>query len=91
LTYLKSNWCVIVYHSSIKVYNFTGLKCKKCYLLASDQFGVLESVKAAADIYIPVSGVVTDVNSALEDQPELINEDPYNKGKSILLIDYCLY
>ena len=42
--------------------------------------GVVESVKAASDIYMPVGGTITEVNSALEDAPELINSDPYGKG-----------
>jgi glycine cleavage system H protein len=41
---------------------------------------VLESVKAAADIYSPVSGEVIEINEALFDIPQLINEDPYGKG-----------
>ena len=40
----------------------------------------LESVKNAEDVYSPVSGKVTAVNTELEDKPELINEDPYGKG-----------
>lgn len=43
-------------------------------------FGTVESVKAASDVYLPVSGTVTEVNTALEDTPELINSDPYGKG-----------
>lgn len=43
-------------------------------------FGVVESVKAASDIYAPVSGKVIEVNTALEDEPEVINSDPYGKG-----------
>ncbi len=43
-------------------------------------FGVVESVKAASDIYAPVSGKVIEVNTALEDEPEVINADPYGKG-----------
>lgn len=43
-------------------------------------FGVVESVKAASDIYTPVSGKVIEVNTALEDEPEIINTDPYGKG-----------
>lgn len=46
-------------------------------LAAGDEFGVVESVKAAADLYAPVSGEVVEVNSALEDTPELANTDPY--------------
>ena len=42
-----------------------------------EDFGALESVKASSELYCPVSGKVVAVNSALEDAPELINEDPY--------------
>ena len=42
-----------------------------------DEFGSLESVKAVSELYIPVSGEITAINEALEDAPELINEDPY--------------
>jgi glycine cleavage system H protein len=45
-----------------------------------DSFGVVESVKAASDVYMPVSGEVIEVNQALEKEPELINSDPYGKG-----------
>jgi len=44
---------------------------------AGDTFGVVESVKAASDIYCPVSGTITKVNEELVDSPEIINEDPY--------------
>ena len=47
---------------------------------AGDEAGVVESVKAASDIYAPVSGEVIEVNPALEDTPELINSDPYGEG-----------
>jgi len=43
-------------------------------------FGSVESVKAVSDIYSPVSGKVVEVNTALEDSPESINDDPYNAG-----------
>lgn len=47
-------------------------------VLARDEdFGALESVKASSDLYAPVSGTVVEVNSALEETPEKINEDPY--------------
>lgn len=46
-------------------------------LSAGDSLGVVESVKAASDIYCPVSGKVTKVNEDLNDSPEIINEDPY--------------
>ncbi|WP_111657645.1 glycine cleavage system protein GcvH [Isoalcanivorax indicus] len=47
---------------------------------ATDEAGVVESVKAASDIYAPVSGEVVAVNEALEDTPELVNQDPYGDG-----------
>lgn len=43
-------------------------------------FGVIESVKAASDLYAPVSGAVTAVNGALEAAPQQVNEDPYGAG-----------
>ena len=49
-------------------------------LAAGDEAGVVESVKAASDIYSPVAGEVIAVNNALEDDPELVNSDPYNDG-----------
>ncbi len=49
-------------------------------LAASDEIAVVESVKAASDIYAPVSGEVIAINEALEDTPETVNEDPYNDG-----------
>ena len=47
---------------------------------AGDEAGVVEYVKAASDIYAPVSGEVIAVNDALGDTPEIINTDPYNEG-----------
>lgn len=44
---------------------------------AGDEFGAVESVKAASDLYSPVSGTVVAVNEQLEDAPELLNADPY--------------
>ena len=49
-------------------------------LAAADEAGVVESVKAASDIYAPVTGEVIAVNSGLEDEPEMVNSDPYNDG-----------
>lgn len=45
-----------------------------------DNFGSLESVKAVSDMVMPVSGEVLTVNTALEDAPELLNQDPYSGG-----------
>ncbi|MDX1732901.1 MAG: glycine cleavage system protein GcvH [Halioglobus sp.] len=47
---------------------------------AGDEAGVVESVKAASDIYAPVAGEVIAVNERLEDEPETVNSDPYNDG-----------
>ncbi len=47
---------------------------------AGEEAGVVESVKAASDIYSPVSGEVIAVNEALEDAPETVNESPYDDG-----------
>ena len=44
---------------------------------AGEEFGAVESVKAASDLNSPVSGTVVEVNEALEDQPELVNQDAY--------------
>ncbi|WP_446830368.1 glycine cleavage system protein GcvH [Candidatus Foliamicus sp.] len=49
-------------------------------LLGGDVCAVVESVKAASDVYAPVSGEVVAVNEALQDSPELISEDPYGAG-----------
>lgn len=47
---------------------------------AGDEIGVIESVKAASDLYSPVSGTVVAVNDALEGNPALVNSDPYGEG-----------
>jgi glycine cleavage system H protein len=47
---------------------------------AGDSFGTVESVKAVSDLYTPVGGEVVEVNAALNDSPEKINEDPYGEG-----------
>jgi glycine cleavage system H protein len=47
---------------------------------AGDSFGTVESVKAVSDLYTPVGGEVVEVNEALSDSPEKINEDPYGEG-----------
>ena len=49
-------------------------------LAASDEAGVVESVKAASDIYAPIGGEVIAVNELLEDSPETVNSDPYQEG-----------
>ncbi len=49
-------------------------------LEANNTFGVVESVKAVSDLYAPVSGTVTEVNQQLNDEPELVNSDPFEDG-----------
>ena len=49
-------------------------------LAAGAVFGVVESVKAASDLYAPVGGTVVEVNGALESAPETVNQDPYARG-----------
>ena len=52
---------------------------------AGDSFGTVESVKAVSDIYAPVGGEVIEVNEAINDSPEKINDDPYGDGWIIKL------
>jgi glycine cleavage system H protein len=49
-------------------------------LKVMEEFGVVESVKSVSSLYCPVSGKVVEVNTALNDAPQTINEDPYGKG-----------
>jgi glycine cleavage system H protein len=49
-------------------------------LSAGDACAVVESVKAASDVYSPLSGVIAETNAALNDAPELVNSDPYGDG-----------
>ena len=59
-------------------YETCSIVCIKFFLV---EFGALESVKAAADIYSPVSGEVTEINNKLESEPDLVNKSPYDEGK----------
>jgi len=45
-----------------------------------EPFGVVESVKASEDVYMPISGTILAINEELEDNPEWVNEDPYGRG-----------
>src|SRR5690606_30041964 len=51
----------------------------------NEPFGSVESVKTVSELYAPVSGKVVEVNSELEDSPELVNESPYEKGWMIVI------
>lgn len=50
------------------------------HFIAGDQAGVVESVKTASDIHAPIEGEVVEINPLLEDDPELVNTDPYGDG-----------
>jgi glycine cleavage system H protein len=54
---------------------------------AGERFGVIESVKAASDLYAPVSGRVTAANTALRDNPQAVNEDAFGEGWLLRLSD----
>ena len=47
---------------------------------ANNVFGSVEAVKTVSDLYMPIAGTVTEVNEALEDNPEAVNTDPYGEG-----------
>jgi len=47
---------------------------------SNDVFGTVEAVKTVSDLFMPVNGKVIDVNSSLEDNPEVVNDDPYGQG-----------
>lgn len=49
-------------------------------LNAEEIFGTVEAVKTVSDLFLPVAGTVTEVNSALNDKPEAVNNDPYGEG-----------
>lgn len=49
-------------------------------LAAEEVFGSVEAVKTVSDLFLPVAGTITEVNKALEAQPELVNSDPYGAG-----------
>ncbi len=55
-------------------------------LALGDAVGVVESVKAASDVYTPISGKVVEINGILEESPEKINEDPYDSWIAVLEI-----
>ena len=54
-------------------------------LSSGDVFGSVEAVKTVSDLFLPLSGTVVEFNAELEDQPELLNTDPYGKGWIIKL------
>ncbi len=54
-------------------------------LKAEEVFGTVEAVKTVSDLFLPIAGTIIEVNSALEKNPELINNDPYGEGWMIKL------
>jgi len=54
-------------------------------VIKDDTFGSVESVKAASDLFSPVSGKIVEINGDLEDSPELVNESPYDEGWMIVV------
>ena len=54
-------------------------------LTAKKTFGVVESVKAVSDLFAPLTGTVTEVNTALPGEPQAVNQDPYGKGWMIVI------
>ena len=59
---------------------FLELPAKGAQLKPGEPFGVIESVKAASDLYSPAAGTVLEVNDKLTQNPELVNSDPYGAG-----------
>ena len=59
---------------------YVELPEKDAVLVAGDEAGVVESVKAASDVYAPIAGRVVAINNELEDSPEAVNESPYGEG-----------
>ena len=59
---------------------FVQLPTVGATVTAGDPFGEVESTKSVSDVYAPVSGTVSEINEALVDSPQLLNEDPYGEG-----------
>lgn len=49
-------------------------------LAAEEIFGTVEAVKTVSDLFLPVAGTITEINTAIESNPELVNSDPYGEG-----------
>ncbi len=78
----KNSYLLVVNQTNIMInYDFVCLFSDICTV---DEFGALESVKAASELYSPLTGEVTDVNDALADKPGLVNKSCYKDGETIL-------
>lgn len=80
---VRSLWIYCVSAGYMLYYLLTLNSClQRVWNVLVDEVGAVESVKAASEIYSPVSGRVTSKNSALEEKPALINKSCYNDGRS---------
>lgn len=59
---------------------YVDINTKGKALAAEEVFGTVEAVKTVSDLFLPAAGTITEVNPALEAQPELVNTDPYGEG-----------
>ena len=59
---------------------YVEIETKGKTLAAEAVFGTVEAVKTVSDLFLPVNGTITEINPALESQPELVNTDPYGEG-----------
>ena len=59
---------------------YVDIATKGKTLAAEEIFGTVEAVKTVSDLFLPVSGIIIEINPALEAQPELVNTDPYGEG-----------
>lgn len=59
---------------------YVDISAKGKAMSAEEVFGTVEAVKTVSDLFLPVKGTITEINSLLESQPELVNTDPYGQG-----------
>ena len=59
---------------------YIDISAKGKALAAEEVFGTVEAVKTVSDLFLPAAGTITEINPALESQPELVNGDPYGEG-----------
>lgn len=64
---------------------YVDLPTQGTHFVKGAEFGTVESVKAVSELFMPVDGAVTAINTELEDAPELVNQDPYEKGWMLLI------
>lgn len=59
---------------------YVEIETKGEHLAAEEVFGTVEAVKTVSDLFLPVTGTVTEINETLNNKPELVNDDPYGQG-----------